>query len=343
MFFLALAIISMFILLIHRYFYNRRLSKKENRKNILLPLIFSALDDPESYSTFKNSLCRGDDIIISEIAEELYSKLKGDYLERLSVLLKDSGLKDLYKSLARSRFWWKRLEACRGLGFFKDPDVIEDLNILFNDDVYEVRLEAARSLVLLGQSPSIKELFDKLVNDQKPPGKQVLEIFESLSGKSIDELLDVFRKTENVNVRLIILDALGKIGDLKAIPIIIECMESENPALRVSAVRIAMEFHDPRTIPNILKLLNDQNWEVRAQAARAAGVMKLESAIPFLESLLNDPSWWVRYNAADSLYKIGKKGLAVLTDACKGPFRRSAEIAMSLLIEKQNWTGSANV
>ena len=190
------------------------------------------------------------------------------------------------------------------------------------------------------------------------------EIFRSLGTGAVPELMAVLESDVPVSVQMLAADALGHIGDPRAVPALLSLFqtperkaggggtihehkarrgrayaERDQPAnasvaLRLAVMQALSVLVDPRSLDAILAALEDPIWEVRAQAAQCASQLGSPDAIPRLSSLLHDEHWWVRFHAAEALFKLGEAGGESLRQAARGPSARAADMASGLLREK---------
>ena len=80
--------------------------------------------------------------------------------------------------------------------------------------------------------------------------------------------------------------------------------------------------------------LNDDTEFVRVQAARAAAYLPPEVAVPVLQGSMGDSSWWVRRASAESLLKLGPKGIGTLWAAAnKHPDVFAGDMAAQVLLD----------
>lgn len=175
------------------------------------------------------------------------------------------------------------------------------------------------------------------------------------------ELIGVLDSDVPVHVKLIAADALGHIGDPRAVPALLNLFHSPgrdgdtihehkarrgrafaersqptnaSVALRLAVVQALSVLVDPRALDAIQAALEDPIWEVRAQAVLCASQLGSSALIPRLEKLLQDEHWWVRFHAAEALFKLGEAGMKALHQAARGASARAADIAGGLLREK---------
>ena len=99
--------------------------------------------------------------------------------------------------------------------------------------------------------------------------------------ESIRDLEYIFTNTNNLDIKINALNAIGKINDVISIKV-------------------------------VFNALNNEYWQMRAVAANIVGNMALKGASSRLVPLLNDKNWYVRKNAANALAKMGKLGIYTL-------------------------------
>jgi DNA polymerase III delta prime subunit len=155
---------------------------------------------------------------------------------------------------------------------------------------------------------------------------------------------------ENSEVRRKIVDALGEIGDDRAIEVLISCLDDTNWKIRHSACESLVKLGwEPQTleqqisyiiarqswreciqigipiIPSLVNLLTDEDWHIRYGAATTIGKLGDKRAIPPLIDCLNDASWEVRRAAIKALGSLGvasavPKLMLHLSNTSKLPF-----------------------
>ncbi len=117
----------------------------------------------------------------------------------------------------------------------------------------------------------------------------------------------------NDNIRLETAFALGQIGKASAEKSVIDGLHSEGVLeVQLRLVEALGKIGSERSIPVLINLLKDKNSLLRAAAALAAGRMALRnlthpSLTEALTSLLNDANPEVRWKACYSLMRVGKE------------------------------------
>ena len=220
------------------------------------------------------------------------------------------------------------------LGMFRDPNVVLALYRALEDAVPMVRIEAARSLARLGEVRSVLELVQQIVPGDELPPMAVLDLFRSLGRKAVPQLERLLVEATGITAKIVAIDALGHIGDLGALDVLMQFYDHRSLAVRMAVVEALGRLGDPRALPAILLSMTDPVWEVRAQAAAASGKVGSAQVVPLLRQLLEDDHWWVRYHAAEALFRLGEDGMAVLRETALSEHPTAAPMASGILEEK---------
>lgn len=136
------------------------------------------------------------------------------------------------------------------------------------------------------------------------------------------------------------MDSIAKIGS-SAVPRLIECLESPDAELRLTAVLAlgSMKTNALEAVPSLTKCLGDEEAGVRANAAGVLGLFGVEgrSALPSLIKCFSDPKAVVRRNAVAAVAEMGPdaqsavSGLTALKDDPHEGVRKAAEEALAKL------------
>ncbi len=129
---------------------------------------------------------------------------------------------------------------------------------------------------------------------------------------TIDErqtIWDTFCRTltsdANPSVRAKAAEALGRVGNTKFIPILLQALTDESPLIRRTVIQSLGQIGATESIPALIIALTDQNPEISAAAAISLGQIRAETAIPDLIQSLNAPDAIVRSSSAQALSQIG--------------------------------------
>jgi len=123
-----------------------------------------------------------------------------------------------------------------------------------------------------------------------------------------DELVRVFTGAgaDDPRVRRYLALALGRLGDKRAVPALIEAAESRgdapaDPDAQVYAVWALGAIGDPQAVPTLVSLARGEDAGLRKAAVHALGSFPEEAARVALLTAVNDPVEDVRWNAAVAL------------------------------------------
>jgi len=136
-----------------------------------------------------------------------------------------------------------------------------------------------------------------------------IDSYKEAIKKAVDADRVIFKRGELGGIKLVVIDALGQIGDIRAVEPLLKALESEDRWIRRSAARALEEMNDERVIqPLMWHLLeeNEEDAEVRRSSARALARGRIgEPAIDVLRKARNDADSRVRDSAVAALGNIG--------------------------------------
>ncbi len=83
-------------------------------------------------------------------------------------------------------------------------------------------------------------------------------------------------------------EALYRMKDPRGVPALVEALEDNDSYIRVVAVQAIENIDDPRVAPALIKAIKDNDQEVRGTAFRALNKIRDHSVVPSLIELLKD-------------------------------------------------------
>ncbi len=111
-------------------------------------------------------------------------------------------------------------------------------------------------------------------------------------------------------------DALGRIGDVRAVEPLLRLLTSVDDYARSCAVPALVGFEDERVVPALCRALRDDpSWSVREAAASALGRIGDESALPSLIAAMQDEDGDVREKVGRALMHFGQRALELMREA----------------------------
>ncbi|MGQ9610874.1 MAG: HEAT repeat domain-containing protein [bacterium] len=179
----------------------------------------------------------------------------------------------------------------------------------------------------INEGDMITHVIDEMkVNDIKSYKKAIK--------KAIDADRVIFRRGELGGIKLTIVNALGNIGDTKAVEPLLKSLNSNDRWIRRAAANALKGMDDPRIIQPLMGHIleaNEPDPEVRKSAIEAMAILKPIEAIEPLAQALRDSSLGVRLLAGTALGRIGESSIDVLLQARHDSDSKVRDIAVATL------------
>jgi HEAT repeat protein len=114
-------------------------------------------------------------------------------------------------------------------------------------------------------------------------------------------------RNDDPRIRRYLALVLGKLGDKRATPVLLEGLRDTDTEARLYAIVALGELHDRGAVSNLIGMTHDEDKDVRKTAAFALGEIGDPSAVNALAAQLEDQVAEVRFNAAVALARFGDK------------------------------------
>jgi len=114
-------------------------------------------------------------------------------------------------------------------------------------------------------------------------------------------------KTDDPRIRRYLSIVLGRLGDRRATPLLLDGLKDNDVENRVYAILALGQLRDPGAVPALARLAADPERDIRKTAVYALGEIGDPGAVPALAQALNDQEADVRWNAAVSLSGFGDR------------------------------------
>jgi HEAT repeat protein len=233
----------------------------------------------------------------------------------------------------KSSNWLNRLNAMAYLPFIAPAQIVtQPLLHGLGDEYLDVRLAAALSLSELNDPASIRPILVSLALQGSWPIERLIEIilrFDDRAVLTLIEYLDDPSASESgIQVAIAV---LGLKKARASVSILTRFTAYSNLEIRVEAYRALGLIGDVSTLPMMLGGMLDDQWEVRAICAKALKHFSGVASINALQLGLTDKVWWVRFNCASSLGSLGFEGKEALLHSLKNPDRFAREISQMIL------------
>jgi len=144
----------------------------------------------------------------------------------------------------------------------------------------------------------------------------------------------VFERGELGGIKLVVIEALGQIGDKRALESLLKMLDSKDRWIRRAAAVALEGMDDERLIEPLMSHMleiSEPDVEVRRSCARALARMEPLQAIEALAQALKDSSLGVRLEAGYALGRIGEPAIDVLIKARYDEDSRVRDSAVSAL------------
>ncbi len=230
-----------------------------------------------------------------------------------------------------------REAAAKALGEIGDPRAVEPLTAALKDKDINVRRVAAKALGDIGDARAVEPLIATLKDEDGQVRKAVASALKKLGWKpeggeaeawywtiqcnwekaialgslAVEPLIAALKDGKRA-VRKSAAEALGKVGDARAVePLIAAFQKDNNRDVRKAAATALAKIGDPSAVEFLSAPLKGEDWdgERLEDAAEALGELgdPEPEAIDWLFNVLVDGGWdSIRKVAASSLLKLGK-------------------------------------
>jgi HEAT repeat protein len=246
--------------------------------------------------------------------------------------LADERVLDPLLGALQSQDWIVRMHAVRAVGRIKNPRSIPSLLPLLQDHVKAVREEASSALVSIGET-AIPSLVEALTHREWLVRLHAAEsLGKTKSRKAVGPLLMTLSNDADSAVREDAIRALGEIGAPEAVDGLLAVLD--RPGLRTLAVEALGRIGDRRVVPILIDIVTGthppegtrtvvgcgEHWNeeslTQAAAIRALGAIGDESALSTLVAAL-EPTF-TRAEAAAALARFGSKAVPWLLPLLTG-------------------------
>ena len=205
----------------------------------------------------------------------------------------------------------KRIDALKRAERRESPTIVKKREKPWDSRVDETLEAAIAEAVRFGEfeTPSEKEIFQKVANDLLDNEMEVrilaaTELAKMGKEVTVPVLLKA-AKLDNADLTTEVINALISIGDLRAVPLLLEKASDPGYRIRIGCLRGLYKLADDRdAIPILREALQDAHPEVRRTAATFLGWKDRAEAAPALVQCLRDEDGRVRKAAVSALANL---------------------------------------
>jgi HEAT repeat protein len=125
----------------------------------------------------------------------------------------------------------------------------------------------------------------------------------------VNQVTQVYRssKDDDPRIRQYLTLVLGRLGDARAVPVLVDALHDPIVETRIYALIALAELRDRGSVPAVIAATRDEDKDVRKTAVYALGEIGDPRALPVLEEALNDQVADIRFNAALGLARFGDR------------------------------------
>ncbi|WP_254564733.1 HEAT repeat domain-containing protein [Oscillatoria sp. HE19RPO] len=205
-----------------------------------------------------------------------------------------------------------RYHAIDALGQLRSEQAVEPLVTIAESNDFFLAFPALDALMRICDSAIAPRLLPLLKNTLSWRVRR--EAVDSLAQQNDPaiaiELLRMLREQHrNPNVLNSVLQILV-LSDVDPIPSLVECLQDDDPDLRIYTALALGERHDVRAIPALIAVLNDPDANVIYHAIEALGRLRAVDAVEPLLALAESGDFFLAFPAIDALIRIGDRTIA---------------------------------
>ncbi|MCG8481382.1 MAG: HEAT repeat domain-containing protein [Spirochaetales bacterium] len=169
---------------------------------------------------------------------------------------------------------------------------------------------AVRLLASAGTDAAVlTELYDESGISEDVRGQILVELGERGDPQVFDFVREIIGEDEEATTVLqrFALDTLGKLGDPRALPIIMRQFDSSDALTRAYAVNALRQFETPEATDAIIAALRDEFWRVRVAALETIAERETTDALrAVMYKVRRDPERRVRLEAIETLAALDR-------------------------------------
>ncbi len=222
---------------------------------------------------------------------------------------RDEAVVELMAQL-RSESARKRWEAAEGLGRLGAPQAVPALVETLRDPHAFVRWAAAQALGQIGGTTAIPLLLALVQDPDRLVRRSAVDALGHLHAASVGPALRRALRDPDPTVCRNAIEAVARQGDAEAVESLASLLHASGDAwVRYSAAEALGVVGDHRAVAPLIEAAQDDSVLIRRVAVRSLGMLRDSRAIQPLVQALQDTDAEVRLHAADGLGRIGHEGI----------------------------------
>ncbi len=228
--------------------------------------------------------------------------------------------------------WWIRANGCKNAGLMLNEKALPFLERCLDDDNDDVRIEAAQSMLDIAGVEIVAPILMR-ITEMSLWMKVRLSRSILVFGEHAVEPLVKAMMSPSPAVQGFCVELLGILGDVKAVPTLMEYLEYTVPEVKQKSLIALGRIGDGRCIPIIQRFFQTPNEQLRVAAARAAGNLASPAMAYDLHWMLVKDSMPVKLAAGEALARSGELGIKSLKYALNVSDANVRMVALQFLHE----------
>ncbi|MFC1557049.1 HEAT repeat domain-containing protein [candidate division KSB1 bacterium] len=277
--------------------------------------------------------------IFGEFIEEYLVDLRGEESENIIMFLHSIGFDELLMKAIYKKDKWSRAYAAHFLGLMKYKDAESRLLELIYDPSPIVYLNAFEALHRIESDKDLSSIIKNIMISDRIGTTKIIEIILNYGTAINPILIDLLHEKDisGNNMRLLV-DILAQKNVFESAGIIREIAKTtENLELKIGCIKALGILEDLDSIEFLIDILHSDNWIIRSQSAKAIGNIGDENAISSLIGLLKtDTNYNVILFTVKALNNIKEAGRQALGSIIQNPPNKLVLQAAQYVLHEEN-------
>ena len=200
--------------------------------------------------------------------------------------------------------WRVRRNAAQALGALRDKRAVEPLIQALKDRTMTVRQRAIVALGRIKDVQALPALLDILM-ENRHESYDANKAIHKFGRKALPEVAKAFEKTNDQQLMLLLIEMKYE----GAFELILQLLESDEPSVRLTAIREMGKLGDKRAASHLVAQLKSDELAIQSEAVQALGKLGATETISEMLDLLKDAEL---YGPRSSIYRAVTEALQTL-------------------------------